>query len=50
MKTCEYKMLRLNQFVSLKSQETSEQQRDKFVKKSSLNDFRNIDECNVSFQ
>ena len=43
-------MFRLNQRVFLKNQETSEQQRDRFLKKSFLNDFRNIDECNVNFQ
>ena len=43
-------MFRLNQRVFLKNQETFKQQRDKFVKKSSLNDFHNIDEYNVNLQ
>ena len=43
-------MSRLNQFVFSENQETFEQRRDKFVKKSFLNDFRNIDEYNVNFQ
>ena len=43
-------MFRLNQRVFLKSQETFEQRRDRFLKRLSLNDFRNIDEYNVSFQ
>ena len=42
-------MFHLNQFISSENQETFEQQRDKFMKRSSLNDFRNIDEYNVSF-
>ena len=41
-------MSRLNQFVSSEDQETFKQRRDKFVKKSSLNDFHNIDEYSVS--
>ena len=41
-------MFRLNQLVSLKNQERFEQRYDKFVKKLSLNDFRNINECNVN--
>ena len=43
-------MFRLNQRVSLKDQRTSEQRRDKFLKKSLLKNFRNIDECNVNLQ
>ena len=41
-------MFHLNQFIFLKNQEISEQRRNKFVKRLSLNDFRNINEYNVN--
>ena len=41
-------MFHLNQRVSLRNQEIFKQRRDKSLKKLSLNNFRNIDECNAS--